>query len=77
GPGEEVPVIGTLGPGDTLFDALDRMLSVNSAAVAVVDGDGRYRGVLEMDAIRELMNAAGPTRAPGSTVPEAQEVQSP
>ncbi|HWM39400.1 MAG TPA: ATP-binding cassette domain-containing protein, partial [Streptomyces sp.] len=55
-PGEELPLITPMGPRHSLFDALDHMLSANASAVAVVDGDGRFRGVLDMDAVRSLMN---------------------
>ncbi|MCT2593562.1 ATP-binding cassette domain-containing protein [Streptomyces sp. N2-109] len=61
-PGERLPLLSPLGPRDSLFDALDHMLTVNASAAAVVDGDGRYRGVVEMDTLRELIN----TRAAGA-----------
>jgi osmoprotectant transport system ATP-binding protein len=56
-PGERLPLLAPLGPDATLFDALDRMLAANSTALAVVDGDGRYRGVVTMDSVRELINS--------------------
>ncbi len=56
-PGEELPLLSRLGPDDSLFDALDLMLSANSSVLAVVDGDGRYRGVVDMDSLRTLINA--------------------
>jgi len=55
--GEELPLITPLGPAHTLFDALNHMLSANATAVSVVDGDGRYRGVVGMDSLRELINS--------------------
>lgn len=56
-PGDELPLLSPMGPRHTLFDALTHMLSANASAVAVVDGDGRYRGVLDMDAVRRLLNS--------------------
>jgi osmoprotectant transport system ATP-binding protein len=57
GVGEELPLVTPLGPAQTLFEALDHMLTANANAVAVVDGDGRYRGVVGMDSLRELINS--------------------
>ncbi len=57
GAGEIVPLISLLGPNETLFDALDQMLSLNSSAATVVDSDGGYRGVLDLDTIRSAINA--------------------
>ncbi|AYN31547.1 glycine betaine/carnitin ABC transporter ATP-binding protein [Streptomyces albus] len=68
--GEEVPLLTPMGPGHTLFDALDHMLSSNASAVAVVDGDGRYRGVLGMDAVRTLINSQALHTADGSKLQE-------
>ncbi|MDT0379985.1 ABC transporter ATP-binding protein [Streptomyces sp. DSM 42041] len=76
-PGERLPLLTPLGPDATLFDALDRMLAANSSALAVVDGDGGYRGVVTMDAVRELINstAAHAPRPHGSGGSDAlQEV---
>jgi osmoprotectant transport system ATP-binding protein len=56
-PGEVLPLVSPLGPTATLFEALDHMLSANATALAVVDGDGRYRGVVDMDSVRELINS--------------------
>ncbi|MHA6798459.1 ATP-binding cassette domain-containing protein [Bounagaea algeriensis] len=63
--GAEMPLITRLGPADTLFAALDAMLSHNSSATVVVDEHGTYRGVLELDSLRELLNTrvAATTRA--------------
>ncbi|MFR9675129.1 ABC transporter ATP-binding protein [Streptomyces sp. TR02-1] len=55
-PGEELPLVTPLGPAATLFEALDHMLTANATALAVVDADGRHRGVVDMDAVRTLMN---------------------
>ncbi|OEU96474.1 ABC transporter ATP-binding protein [Streptomyces oceani] len=57
--GEKLPVQGSMGPRDSLFDALDHMLSTNTSVVAVVDEEGRHRGALEMDSVRSLINTAG------------------
>ncbi|WP_295149777.1 hypothetical protein [Saccharopolyspora sp.] len=57
-----VPLISPLGPRHTLFEALDQMLSVNSSASVVVDEQGRSRGVLRLDSIRELSNVQLPGR---------------
>jgi osmoprotectant transport system ATP-binding protein len=57
----------TLAPDASLFDALDRMLGANTTALAVVDGDGRHRGVVEMDTLRTLVHA---TPAPGAPAGE-------
>ncbi len=65
-----VPLISPLGPRHSLFDALDQMLSINSSASAVIDGDGRYRGVLELDSIRALINS----HLPGTSSDQLQEV---
>lgn len=63
--GAEMPLLTRLGPTDTLFAALDAMLSHNSSATVVVDEHGGYRGVLELDSLRELLNTrtATATRA--------------
>ncbi|MDO0931136.1 ABC transporter ATP-binding protein [Streptomyces sp. DG2A-72] len=62
-----VPVLSPLGPRDTLYDALDQMLTLNAAAAVVTHDDGRYRGVLELDSLRTLIHAerAGAMAAPG------------
>ncbi|MGP4009368.1 ABC transporter ATP-binding protein [Streptomyces sp. 4N124] len=62
-----VPVLSPLGPRDTLYDALDQMLTLNAAAAVVTHDDGRYRGVLELDSLRTLIHAerAGAAAAPG------------
>ncbi|EST34110.1 hypothetical protein N566_18920 [Streptomycetaceae bacterium MP113-05] len=65
-PGDRLPLLTPLGPDTTLFDALDRMLAANSTALAVVDGDGRYRGVVQMDSVRELINSAAAHHRSGS-----------
>jgi osmoprotectant transport system ATP-binding protein len=65
-PGEELPLITPMGPRHSLFDALDHMLSANASAVAVVDGEGRFRGVLDMDAVRSLMNTEARRSPDGS-----------
>ena len=41
----------------TLHDALDLMITSYTGAVIVVDDDGAYRGVVELDAIRERGDA--------------------
>ncbi|AXK35811.1 ABC transporter ATP-binding protein [Streptomyces armeniacus] len=65
--GGALPLLRALGPGDSLFDALDHMLAANSSVLAVVDGDGRYRGVVEMDSLRALINTVhGRGRTDGS-----------
>ncbi|MDI3419515.1 ABC transporter ATP-binding protein [Streptomyces luteolus] len=56
-PPSHFPVFSTLGPHSTLFDALDLMLSADTSTVVAVDDEGRYRGVLEMDTVRELINS--------------------
>jgi osmoprotectant transport system ATP-binding protein len=56
-----VPLLGPLGPMDTLFEALDRMLTLNAAQNVVTDADGRYRGVLELDSLRTLIHGSGPS----------------
>ncbi|GAB3300520.1 ABC transporter ATP-binding protein [Parasphingorhabdus pacifica] len=53
---QAVPLISPLRSHDSLFDALDQMLSINSSAAVVVDDNGRYLGVLELDTIRTLIN---------------------
>lgn len=60
---EVIPLISPLGPRHNLFEALSQMLSLNSSAAVVIDDDGRYRGVLELDSIRELINADLPERS--------------
>lgn len=67
---DAVPLIAPLGPGHTLFAAMDQMLALNSPATAVVDDAGRYRGVLRLDSIRELIHTELAQR------PELQEVSS-
>lgn len=69
----ELPPISPLGPRSSLFDALDHLLSANAAAAAVVDGDGRYRGVVDMDSIRALINAETDGAPDGAAV-RLQEV---
>ncbi|NGN69158.1 ATP-binding cassette domain-containing protein [Streptomyces sp. A7024] len=55
--GRTVPLLGALGPGDTLYEALDRMLTYSSTGHVVTDAEGRYRGVLELDSLRTLIHA--------------------
>ncbi|GAB2736760.1 betaine/proline/choline family ABC transporter ATP-binding protein [Salinifilum aidingensis] len=68
----EIPLLSPLGPADTLFRALDAMLANNSSATVVVDERGAYRGVLELDSLRELMHTRGTGAA--NTPDELQEV---
>jgi osmoprotectant transport system ATP-binding protein len=63
-----VPLINPLRPEHTLFDALDRMLSANASAAVVVDADGRYRGVLELDSLRTLIHGPAAGEKPGTPV---------
>ncbi|GAA5144302.1 betaine/proline/choline family ABC transporter ATP-binding protein [Pseudonocardia eucalypti] len=53
-----VPVNAEIRPEDTLFDALDGMLSSNRSATVVVDEEGRYRGVLDIETVRGLIHSA-------------------
>ncbi|MEU0970547.1 hypothetical protein ABZ357_35965 [Streptomyces sp. NPDC005917] len=61
-----MPVLSPVGPRDTLYDALDQMLTLNAAAAVVTHDDGRYRGVLELGSLRALIHAerAGAVAAP-------------
>jgi osmoprotectant transport system ATP-binding protein len=54
--GGGLPVSSRIRPEDTLFDALDGMLSSNHSATVVVDDDGRYRGVLDIETVRRLIH---------------------
>jgi osmoprotectant transport system ATP-binding protein len=69
-----VPLINPLSSDHSLFDALDRMLSASASAAVVVDADGRYRGVLELDSLRTLIHsqAAVRTQAPSGTAGRVQ-----
>ena len=72
-PAEEQPPPRPLGPRHTLFDALNHMLSTNTSAAVVVDGDGRYRGLLDMDGVRRLLNRQARHHAtPEKPRPEAR-----
>jgi osmoprotectant transport system ATP-binding protein len=51
-----LPVSARIRPEDTLFDALDEMLSSNRSATVVVHEDGSYRGVLDIETIRQLIH---------------------
>nr|MDQ3989341.1 ABC transporter ATP-binding protein [Actinomycetota bacterium] len=51
-----LPILDPIGPQDSLYDALDRMLGSNSSAALMVDDQGRYRGVLSMDTLQLLMH---------------------
>ncbi len=51
-----LPILDPIGPQDSLYDALDRMLGSNSSAALLVDDQGRYRGVLSMDTLQLLMH---------------------
>jgi len=62
-----VPVTAEIRPEDTLFDALDGMLSSNRSATVVVDEDGHYRGVLDIETIRRLIHSSTATN--GETQP--------
>ncbi|WP_308282841.1 ABC transporter ATP-binding protein [Pseudonocardia nigra] len=52
-----LPILNPVGPGDTLYDALNRMLGSHSSATLVVDDAGRYRGVLTMETLQLLMHS--------------------
>ena len=60
----------------TLHEALDLMITSYTGAVVVVDGQGAYRGVVELDAIRkrvdEIRTAARQhmRKEPGAVLPE-------
>ncbi|MBW0105943.1 ABC transporter ATP-binding protein [Pseudonocardia sp. KRD291] len=56
-----LPIVTRIGPGDSLFAALDAMLAANSSAVVVVDDAGAYRGVLDLETILSTVHTdAGP-----------------
>uniref|UniRef100_UPI00048F9E43 CBS domain-containing protein n=1 Tax=Pseudonocardia acaciae TaxID=551276 RepID=UPI00048F9E43 len=52
-----IPVSAQIRPDDTLFDALDGMLSSNRSATVVVDDHGRYRGVLDIETVRKIIQS--------------------
>ena len=60
---DQLPILTTLRPQDSLFAALDRMLSTNSSAAVVVDEAGAYRGALDMNTIRTVIHTS-PEREP-------------
>ncbi|MET0188514.1 MAG: ABC transporter ATP-binding protein, partial [Pseudonocardia sediminis] len=66
-----LPIVTRIGPGDSLFAALDAMLAANSSAVVVVDDAGAYRGVLDLETILSTVHAdaarpgVAPAPAPG------------
>ena len=61
-----LPVVTRIRPEDSLFAALDGMLAANASAVVVVDGDGAYRGVLDLDTILATVHTgAGPAASAG------------
>ncbi|HEX5493312.1 MAG TPA: ABC transporter ATP-binding protein [Mycobacteriales bacterium] len=71
--GSGLPMLSTLEPDATLFDALDGMLRANSLLSVVVDGDGVYRGTLTLDRLRELIHSdPGATPARPGDVPAAR-----
>lgn len=49
-----VPVLSPMRPEHTLYNALNAMLGANSQVLVVVDGQGRYRGVLSLDGLSTL-----------------------
>jgi len=55
--GHRLPMLSTLEPQATLFDALDGMLRANALVSVVVDGDGVYRGTLSLDRLRDLIHS--------------------
>ncbi len=56
-----LPAVAVIEPGTTLSDALNEMLVSNAGCVTVVDEDGRYRGIVDIEtiiaAIREMREA--------------------
>ena len=56
------PVVSTVSIDDTLHDALDALLASGAGAAPVVDGEGRYRGMIEL---RTLIAAVAAMRANG------------
>ncbi|GAA1112784.1 betaine/proline/choline family ABC transporter ATP-binding protein [Nocardiopsis composta] len=69
--GDGLPLLSSLGPDDTLFDALNAMLASNADVVVVTGEDGRYRGTLGMAAIQELIHTASPSSGAGAASPAA------
>ncbi len=65
-----LPVVTRIGPDDTLHTALDAMLAGNANAVAVVDGDGVHRGVLDLDTILATVHR------PAGAAPAGQDTRS-
>jgi osmoprotectant transport system ATP-binding protein len=51
------PVRSTVGIGETLHHALDALLATGSGAAAVVDEEGRGRGVIELDTLVTAIEA--------------------
>ncbi len=56
---EEVglPATDRLEPNATLHDALDMMIKSFAAAAIVVDDGGRFRGIIDIDAIKRRVDA--------------------
>ncbi len=56
-----LPVLATIDPSDTLYDALDLLLRNDTNVAITVDDQGKFRGVLGIDRLRELIHAdSGP-----------------
>jgi osmoprotectant transport system ATP-binding protein len=62
GPLEEVgrPVISIVESGTSLYKTLDTMITSYKGSAIVVDGEGRYQGVVDFETVLEAINAMRP-----------------
>ena len=51
-----LPATAVVEPQATLYDALDEMITSNVGCAVVVDGDGAYQGVVDIDTVMSAVN---------------------
>ncbi len=49
------PVVATVAPQATLHDALEEMLLSNAGQACVVDGQGRFQGIVDIDTLAQVL----------------------
>ncbi len=52
-----LPVLATIRPADSLYEALDLLLRNDTNVAIAVDEQGAFRGVLDLDRLRQLIHA--------------------
>ena len=69
------PAVAIVEEGASLYSVLDTMITSYKGSAIVVDGEGRYEGVVDFDTVLEAVNAMRPAEGESlqdSTAPEVR-----